>query len=216
MSGKCSDSFERRIRIQGDEMRIKILLTILAMVILTPIAAKAVDQATIDKMVFLLNQFEWNQWADGVFDNITLYDGLTAIYGQAVNDGDDILKRKVIWAMGETGIPEFAPTLVGASESEPIACAYALGKLPSDYSVDTLVGLLSNDDQYVRESAAWGLGNIPYNDDMATSKDRALSALKDQLKAEKEDWVKETISAAITYINTGVATSPAFEKSDTE
>jgi len=197
---------------KGDIMRIKVILPILLFLILLPFHARAIDQPTIEQMLFLLNQPEWNQWGEGVFDDITLYEGLQAIYAQAVNEGDDALLQRAIWAMGETGLAVFVPTLVGALAIHPISACYALGKIPSEDSVDALIDMLDDDDEYVRDAAAWGLGNIKYNEPLKKAQERALNALKARAKVEPEEWVKETISGAIAMIETGIATSPAFQK----
>jgi HEAT repeat protein len=190
----------------------------LALLIITmiPMAARAIDQATIDRMVFLLRQFEWNQWGEGVFDDATLYDGLQAAYAQGVNDNDGALVRQVIWAMGETHLAFFAPTVVGALETEPVSACYSLGKLGSDTSVEALIGMLDSKDDRVRDAAAWGLGNMPYSSSMTSSKDQAVAALNGRLSVEKESWIRTTVQSAIDMIKTGIATSAAFEKKQDE
>jgi HEAT repeat protein len=195
---------------------ISLFITILLTVILIPFTARAIDQSTIDNLIFLLDQPEWNQWGDGVFDDVTLYDGFQAIYARSVNENDEILMRKVLWAMGETGLPFFAPTLIGAIPDEPISACMALGKMPSVDGVDALIVMLDNDDPQVRDAVAWALGNMPYDSSMSDARDRAVSALNSRLLKETEDWVKKTISGAVVYIQTGVATDPAFDTSQNE
>ena len=197
-------------------MKTRIFLLTLLISIMVPLAARAIDQGTIDRMISLLQHFEWNQWGDGVFDDITLYDGLQAVYAKSVNEEDDILMRQVLWAIGETGLPFFAPTLIGSLQDEPISACMALGKMASVDGADALIGMLDNDDPQVRDAAAWGLGNVPYDSSMTEVRDRAISALNSRLQKETEDWVKETISGAIVYIQTGVATSAAFESAQNE
>ena len=197
-------------------MRIKILIAAIAILILAPMAARAIDQATIDRMVFLLQQPEWNGWGDAVFDDLTLYDGLLAIYANAVNNGDGPLLRKVIWAMGETHMAAFAPTVIGVLPDEPVAACMALGKIPSEDSVDALIDSLSDDDPQVRDAAAWGLGNLPYDSNLAPVRDQAISALDAQKQEETESWVRERISGAVDMIQTGISTSAAFQRGMSE
>jgi HEAT repeat protein len=192
-------------------MRIKLFLVILTAAFLLPVAARAIDQSTLDQMSFLLNQPEWNQWGDNIFDDTTLYDGLTAIYAQAVNDGDDVMVRKVVWAMGETGLAVFVPTIIGVLPDEPVIGCIALGKIPSESGVDALIGMLGNDDQWAREAAAWGLGAMPYDQSLSDARDKAIAALNASLTTESESWVRETISAAVSTIQTGIPASVEFE-----
>ena len=194
-------------------MKKRIFLFTLLIMTMIPLAARAIDQPTIDRMTFLLMQFEWNQWGKGVFDDATLYDGLHAAYAQAVNNGDDPLLRQAVWAMGESGLAFFAPTIIGTLETEPIVSCYALGKLPSETGVDALIGMLGNKDDQVRDAAAWGLGNIPYNKSMSQAKQNAVSALNSRLQKESKGWIRTTLQSAVDMIQTGIATSAAFEKS---
>lgn len=195
-------------------MRAKFLLMVLIAVLLAPVAAKAVSQETIDQFVFLLQQPEWDKWDEGVFDDATLTEGLDAVYDKAVADADDILYRRVIWAMGETALPAFVPTLVDSLEDEPLVACFALGKISSEDGVNALIGMLDNDDIQVRDAAAWGLGNMLYTDEMKEVRDDAVSALKARLDVEEEDWIVEDIQAAITFIETGIAINPAYMESD--
>lgn len=195
-------------------MRIKLFLTVLFMMGTISGIARAVDQQTIDNMIFLLRQPEWNQWGDAPFDDLTLYDGLQAIYAQSVNSNDEILRKQAIWAMGETGLTAFVPTVVGAISDDPVVACFALGKLPSEYSVETLISMLDNKDPHVRDSAAWGLGNMPYHSGMLAAKAKAIEALNAHKSVEKESWVKATIAAAIDMIQSGIPTSAAFEEAD--
>ncbi len=195
-------------------MRARFLIMILIAVLLVPVAAKAVSQETIDQFVFLLQQPEWDKWDEGVFDDATLTEGLDAVYDKATADADDILLRRVIWAMGETALPVFVPTLVESLEDEPLVACFALGKISSEDGVNALIGMLDNDDIQVRDAAAWGLGNMLYTDEMKEVRDDAVSGLKDRLFVEEEDWILEDIQAAITFIETGIAINPAYMESD--
>ena len=197
-------------------MRARVFIIALLTLISLSLAARAIDQSTIDNMIFLLDQPEWNQWGDGVFDDVTLYDGFQAIYARSVNENDDSLMRKVLWAMGETGLPFFAPTLIGAIQDEPVSACMALGKLPTVDGVDAVIVMLDDDDPQVRDAAAWALGNMPYDAGMSDARDRAVSALNSRLLKEPEDWVKKTISGAVVYIQTGVAADSAFDTSQSE
>jgi hypothetical protein len=193
-------------------MRVKIFITVLFALAVLPMAARAVDQTTIDRMTFLLQQPEGNPWGQGVFDDLTLYDGLLTIYAGAVNSGDTILLEKSIWAMGETHLAVFAPTLIGSLPDEPVASCMALGKIPSENGVDALIGMLDNDKAQIRDAAVWGLGNIPYDTTLSKAKDRALAALGTRLQKESESWVRDDINGAIALVTTGVSSNPAFQK----
>jgi hypothetical protein len=56
------------------------------------------------------------------------------------------------------------------------------------------------------------LGDLPYTSDFTQAQDDAVLALRSHLLTESEDWVKETINAAITMIETGEATVEAYEE----
>jgi hypothetical protein len=196
-------------------MRIKIFLTILMIAISISTVANAIDQSTVDRMTFLLNQPEWNEWGNGVFDNQTLYDGLEAVLDRAISEGDDILTGKIIWAMGETGIAEFSATIIMMLPEQPLTGSFALGKIPSEEGTYALIGMLDNDDDQVRAAASWGLAKLPYQDDFDTAtRSDALAALKSHLGVEEEDWVVSRMQAAIAYMETGAIIESAF--SDTE
>ena len=195
-------------------MKFKLFIPLLVTIFCIPFAAKAIDQATIDQLIFLLRQPEGNFWSDGTFDDTTLYEGFTIIRQQAIDNEDDILHRKVLWAMGETGLAIFAPYLIESMEAEPIAVCYALGKIPSEAGVYVLIGVLEDEDMYIREAAAYSLGALPYTEAFEEAKEDAILALKSHLQIEEEEWVRETIDAAIVMIETGVATIEAYEEGE--
>ena len=109
-------------------MRIKILIAVLLAIVILPIAARAVDQNTLDRMKFLLQQPEGSPWGQGIYDDATLYDGLMAIHAQAVNDGDNVILEKTIWAMGETHLAVFVPTLISELPDKPVITCIALAR----------------------------------------------------------------------------------------
>jgi hypothetical protein len=191
-------------------MRTRIFLPFLLVLLLLPIAARAVDQETIDRFIFLLQQPEGNPWGDGTFDDAVLLEGLGAIYAQAVADEDDVMLRRVIWAMGETGLVDFVPSIVESLDPEPVVACYALGKIASEDGVNALIGMLDNEDMQVRDAAVWGLGNVPYQTDMEQAREDALAALNARIPLEEEAWVLEDINAAITFIETGIAVNESF------
>jgi HEAT repeat protein len=193
-------------------MRIRLFIAAIFVLLLIPFAANAVSQETIDQYIFLLQQPEFDDWGDGTFDDQDLLDGLDIIYQQAVQDEDDIMVRRVIYAMGETGLVGFIPDITEALETEPVVACYALGKIASDDSVYALIGMLDNEDMQVRDAAVWGLGNMPYTDSMEDAKDDAVEALDGRLDVEEEDWILEDIQAAVVLIETGVITDESFEE----
>ncbi len=193
-------------------MKFKLFIPLLIIILCVPFAAKAIDQATVDQFIFLLQQPELNIWGDGTFDDTTLQEGFTIIRQQAIDDENDILHRKVLWAMGETGLTVFVPDLVDSMEAESISVCYSLGKLPSEAGVYVLIDMLDDEDMYIREAAAYGLGSLPYTEAFEEAKDDAILALQAHLQIEDEEWVRETIDAAIVMIETGVATIEAFEE----
>ena len=186
-------------------MKIKILFAIILAILLIPFSARAVTQETIDHLIFLLSQPELDDWSEGAFDSTTLYEGFTAIHQQAIDEGDEILFRRVLWAMGETRLTVFLPFLISSLDSEPIVVCYALGKISSEAGVYVLIGKLDDDDMYVREASAYALGTMNYISDMSVARDDAVIALQAHLLTEPEYWVKDTIRAAITTIETGVS-----------
>ncbi len=207
---------DARSRREGDIMRIKLFIPAMLVLLLLPFAARAITQEKIDNLIFLLNQPGWDKWGEGVFDETTLYEGFTTIYQQAVDDGDDALLRKVMWAMGETTMGAFEAELIASIDDEPIVACYALGKIPSEAGVYALIGKLDDEDMHIRDAAAWGLGSMPYDTSLVDARDDALAALQAHLEAEEEDWVREDIQAAIDMIETGIATSAAFEENERE
>jgi len=191
-------------------MRHKLLIPLLIALFLIPSASKAATQSEIDNMTFLLRQYEWDQWDEGVFTDNLLLDALPVIRQNAMNAGDDILRSKVIYAMGETGLAGFVPILIEELDFEPAIVCYALGKIPSSDSVGALITELEDEDMQVRDAAVWGLGNMVYTAEMETARDNALTALKSQRSREDESWVRDDIDAAITLIETGVIDSLIF------
>ncbi len=191
-------------------MRIKLFTAMLFILFLIPLAAGAVSQDTVDKFIFLLRQPDWTQWDDGVFDDATLEEGLNAIYSQAVNGSDDILARQAVWAMGETGLVPFVPAIIEILDDEPVVACFALGKISSEDCVEALIGVLGHEDMQVRHASVWGLGSMLYASGMDDARNDALEALGARLDLEEEDWVLEEVQAAITFIETGIATDPMF------
>ena len=191
-------------------MRNILLIPLLIALFLIPTASKAATQSEIDNLTFLLRQYEWDQWDEGVFNDNLLLDALPVIRQNAINAGDDILRSKVIYAMGETGLVGFVPILIEELDFEPAIVCYALGKISSSESVDALVTELGDEDMQVRDAAVWGLGNMVYTSEMETARDDALTALKSQRSREDESWVRDDIDAAITLIETGVIDSLIF------
>lgn len=193
-------------------MRTKLFFGMLIIILLTPTSAWAITQDTMDHMVFLLNQFEGNPWDNSnTFNDTDLREGLDLIYHMAVDDEDVSLKNRVLWAMGETGIGTFDAIIIGEFENEPTAVCYALGKIPSEDGFYILIEALDDEDCFVREAAAWGLGKLPYSYGLDDLQDVALDALDARLEVEEEDFILDTIEAALVFIETGVATSRAFE-----
>jgi hypothetical protein len=192
----------------------KIHISIIAVFfILIALPSWAVDRETIDNLTFILTQPGPIHWADMDIDDATLIEAFNEIYATSVDNGDDGLRAQVVWAMGETGIVDFVPTIIGVLEYDPSTACYALGKISSDDGAEALIGMLDNEDMFVREAAIWGLGKMPYLVSMDDSKANAVAALENRLESETEDWLKDLINAAITFIQTGVATDPAFDTS---
>ena len=195
-------------------MRIRILIPFFILMLLLPLTARAINQDTLDRFEFLLMQPEWDMWGDGLFDDNSLIEGLGIIFTNAENEGDDAMVRRAVWAMGETGLVAFAPTIIGSLESEPVSACFALGKIPSTDGVYALIDMLDNDDMQVRDAAVWGLGNVPYNSGMSDERMDAIVALNERLLLEEEDWVLEDVEAAIVFIEAGVAINEAFMDSE--
>lgn len=191
-------------------MRFKVILPAIIAFLIIPTLALAISQELVDRFEFLLEQPEWDMWDDGTFDDADLIEGFDIIYANAVAEEDDIMVRRVMWAMGVTGLTEFVDTLTDEMENEPIVVCYALGKIPSDDGVYALIEELDNDDEQVRDAAAWGLGSIPYTDEMDESLADAIEALYLRVGEEEEDWVLDTVEAAITLLETGIITDEGF------
>lgn len=196
-------------------MRTKLFFGMLIIILLIPTSAWAISQDTLDHMVFLLSQFEGNPWDNSnTFNDTDLREGLELIYQTAIDDEDVNLKNRVLWAMGETGIGTFDTTIIGEFENEPTAVCYALGKIPSEDGFNILIEALDDEDVFVREAAAWGLGKLPYSYGLDDLQDVALDALNARLEVEEEEFILDTIEAAKVFIETGVAISSAFEETE--
>lgn len=193
-------------------MRTRTFITILITILAMPLAARAIDQVTLDHMVFLLGQPEVNAWDNNnTFTDAELYEGLEMVFQMVVEDDDQILLAKVIWAMGETGIGIFDETLIGIYDGHETAVLAALGKIPSEAGVEFLIEALDDEDRFVREAAAWGLGNVPYDYGLDEAGELAIDALNARLEVEEEEFIIDMINAAIAFIDTGVATSVVYE-----
>jgi len=191
-------------------MRVKLFIPVLILLLLVPSMVNAATQDEIDNLTFLLRQFEFDGWDDGNFDDGLLLDAFPVIHTNAINVGDDILRSKVIWAMGETGLTGFVPLLIAELEFDATIGCFALGKISSIDAVDALVTMLPDEDMQVRAAAAWGLGNMLYTVDMDDAKQSAVDSLQAQLSVEEEDWVRSDMEAAVTLIETGIIDSPIF------
>ncbi len=196
-------------------MRTKLFFGMLIIILLTSTSAWAITQDTLDKIVFLLGQPEGNPWDNSsTFSDTDLREGLELVYQMAVDDENVNLKNSVLWAMGETGIGTFDTIIIGEFENEPSIVCYALGKIPSEDGVHTLIEALDDEDHFVREAAAWGLGKLPYSYGLDDLQDVAMDALNARLEVEEEQFIIDTIEAALVFIETGVAISSAFEETD--
>lgn len=189
----------------------KIILAIAIFALAIPSTAFAIDSQTLDNLNFLLTQPEPIAWDNGIFDDATLIEGFGIIYEQAVNDENDSQVRRVLWAMGETGLGSFVPILIDELDNETMTACYALGKISSEDSVLALIPMLDHEDRFVREAAVWSLGNITYGETLEDAKLSALEALNERLSTEEETWIADMIDAAITLIKTGIITDPAFD-----
>lgn len=194
------------------------------LLLIAPIAAKAVEQETIDRMINYLSWIEgWDGWNQGVFDDSTLIEGLSLIYDQTISVSEGLssagqtgedegysLHQSVILAMGQTGLVEFTPTLMESLEDEPVYACMALKNMPSEDAINALIGMLEHENMHVRDMAVYGLGKFPYYSLFEEEKAAVLTALAERLDKEEEDWVLEDIDAAIVYIQTGEAINAAF------
>jgi hypothetical protein len=192
----------------------KILITTLsiaASILIASLPARAGDRETIENLTFLLSQPGQINWADMEIDEATLIEGFNQIYATAVQNRTDDIRASVIYAMGETGFVDFVPVIVGELENDPSTASYALGKIPSVDGVQALIPILDNEDMFVREAAIWALGSIPYTESMDESKEQAKTALENHLETETEAWLVDFTDAAIVFIESGVATNPAFD-----
>lgn len=196
---------------KGEKMKFKYILPIIIFLLAIPSTASAIGSETLDNLVFLLAQPEPVDWSDCAFDDATLIEGFEAIYEMSIEEGNDSRTRSVLWAMGETGLASFIPSLINEFENETMIACYALGKISEDASVAALISMLENEDRYVREASVWGLGNIIYGSDLEESKINALEALNDRLDLEEETWIVEMIEAAIILIETGLVTDSVFD-----
>ena len=183
-------------------MQLRIFIPILILTLFVPLTARAVDQETLDLMLFLIQQPEGNPWNDGTFDDQTLEDGLEALYDLAVSEDWDEEQGKIIWAMGETTLPAFIATLTGALAEEPNLVLRALGKIPSEDVIDPIIGMLDDDDMRIRNAAVQGLHIFPAYGEYPDAMDDALDALTACLLTETEDWILENIREAIAWIDT--------------
>lgn len=192
-------------------MKTRILtVTIIALLVL-PFSAKAIDQTTLDQMLLLLYQPESTGWSDGIYDDATLIEGLGQIYNQAVSDEDFKIVRRSLWAMGETGLTAFVPTLIDAIDDEPDTVAFALSKISSSDGVYALIDLLGDEDEFIRDVAATGLGDMPYISGMEDAMSDAYIALQAALEVETESWVRDEISDSIVKLQNGVSTDTASD-----
>ena len=190
-----------------------ITLSIVASILIASLPARAVDRETLENLTFLLSQPGQIHWSDMEIDDATLIEGFNQIYTTAVQNGTDDIRASVIYAMGETGLVDFVPVIVGELENDPSTACYSLGKIPSDDGAQALIPILDNEDMFVREAAIWALGSIPYTESMDESKGLAKTALQNHLESETEAWLVDLTNAAIVFIETGVATDPAFDTS---
>jgi hypothetical protein len=190
---------------------LNITLSIMALFLFATLPARAVDRTTIENLTLLLSQPGQIDWVNMEIDDATLIEGLNEIYSTSVQNRNDSIRASVIYAMGERGLVDFVPVIVGELENDPSTACYALGKIPSDDGVQALIRVLDNDDMFARQAAIWALGSIPYTEAMAESKETAKTALQNHLETESEAWLIDFTNAAIVFIETGVATDPAFD-----
>lgn len=161
-----------------------------------------VDQDTIDHYKFFLYQPEWDEW--GNFNPVNrelVWGAFSAIYFQAVRENDQYVMFSVIWAMGSTGIVEFLPILLEILDAIQVdnrtTILPAIGGMPSDYAVYTLIQNLDHSNSLVRDVTAYALGNFEYYDQFPGTRTYAVKGLMMRLKIEEIRWIRLTLEKAI-------------------
>jgi len=159
-----------------------------------------VTQDIIDEFIFrLLQPFGFipdiDTWG---YDNV--WGGMEAVFSQALEDNNDLLAEVTLVTMGEIGLIEFMPTLIGAVGQYPYSTCYALRNMRSDYAVYILIEELDNTDLFVRDVSVSSLAEFPYFGEYPYAHERAIVALEWRLGVESEAWIRENIIDAIVSI----------------
>jgi len=181
-------------------MKNTFIYTIITLVLLSSISARAVDQETLDYMIFIIIQPERVSWAESSFDAPTLIEGFNQVYAIGEASDDDYLCRNVLWAMASTDLLEFEQPILDAIPDYPYVALSSLVALPSGTSVATIVQFVNDDDPLMRDHAVVLLGIFDEYDQFHLEALDALAALNDRLTVETEPLVIDSINWAILEI----------------
>lgn len=181
-------------------MKVLQYIIIIGLLFLFPVSSKAVDQQTIDHILFILDQPSGTDWSEIGYDDQTLIDAFEELYQTGALTEDDYLCENVLAAMGNTGFVEFEPTITGAFEDYPIMSLSAIGNIPTETAIAFIISILYDEIPDFRERAAMCLLSIDFYMLFPESTWDAYNALQECLAVETEDWVIETMAKAILVI----------------
>ncbi|MCK4720467.1 hypothetical protein KAU08_07400 [bacterium] len=169
------------------------------------VQAPVVDQETIDWLRFLMGQPQVILWDEMGMDRDVLWGGVSAIYFQALEEKNKFWINVSINVMGGLGYVEFLPLLIDALENPDIedtsGILYSVGTMPSAYSIFVLTNCISNEGQFVREGAIYGLQRFKYYDLFPGTRTQAVKALMLQREVEQSGWLLMKIDQALEVLS---------------
>ena len=181
------------------KMNILYFIIIPFMLMLTPSASMAGDIPATDieyvRMLLLQPNIDFN-----LFDGNELCDSLIYIIENDTTSQRDMVVRRALCALPETGDERAVEYLVDYIPDYPLDCLQGLGNFSTVESCDALANYIDDDDVFIRRFTAESLGRLDYtvSEEMWAKRDPVLARLSGRLEAETEDWMIPIIEASFT------------------
>lgn len=148
-----------------------------------------------------------------LFDGDELCDSLIYIIEYDTTSQRDMVVRRALCALPETGDERAVEYLVDYIPDYPLDCLQGLGRFSTVDSCDALLYYVNHDDVFVRRFTAESLGTLDYtvSEEMWAKRDLVLARLSGRLQVETEEWIIPIIEASFT-----VSTNQVFDMQQTE
>lgn len=129
-----------------------------------------------------------------------LCDSLMYIIDNDNTSQRDMVVRRALCALPETGDERAVEYLVEYIPEHPLDCIYGLGEFSTVESCDALLNYIDNEDRFVRRFAVQSLGMLDFtvSEDLWAKRDLVLASLSERMEIETEEWILPIIEVSFT------------------